>query len=86
MNINITIALTEHQHREIMAALDDLNSNIAALTSVVSQAIPLINPNPPTTGGATEAQVAAAASAVASQTALLQAAVTPASAAPPATT
>jgi hypothetical protein len=75
MNIKITIALDEHQHRQIMAAIDTLNSNITALTSVIALALPDINPTPGT--GATEAQVAAAATAVATQTALLQAAITP---------
>ena len=54
-----------------MAALDNLNTNLAALTTAVS-ALPA-----PAVGGATEAQVQSAADAVAAQTARIVALETP---------
>lgn len=58
-----------------MTALQNLNSNIEALTLAVAAIIPDVNPTPGS--GATEAQVQAAADAVAAQTAILTAATTP---------
>lgn len=55
-----------------MAAIDNLNSNIAALTTAVN------NLPAPASGGANETQVQAAADAVAVQTARIVALETPA--------
>ena len=68
----------EHLLRKLMAAIDNLNSNIVALTTAVS------NLPAPATGGATETQVQSAADAVAAQTARIVAFETPAT--PPPTT
>ena len=57
-----------------MAAIDNLNSNIAALATAVSQIPQAV---PPVTGGATEAQVQSAADAVATQTAAIDAKLVP---------
>ncbi len=69
--MQITFKLYSYQYEKIMAALQDLNSAILNLTSVVAQSIPDITP-PVSGAGATEAQVAAAAAAVNAQTTLLQ--------------
>lgn len=74
MTITVKVELTEHQFKNIMSALSNLNSNITALTLAVAAAIPDITP-PATGSGATEAQVQAAADAVAAQTTLLNTAV-----------
>lgn len=62
-----------------MAALENLNTNIAALSTAVDNLAPA-------TGGATETQVQTAADAVAAQTARIVAFETPAAPATPPTT
>ena len=57
-----------------MAAIDNLNSNIAALATAVSRIPQAV---PPVTGGATEVQVQSAADAVAAQTAAIDAKLVP---------
>lgn len=95
MTFNLNLVLDKHQLKEIMSALDNLNSNVSAqaqatqaLAAAVLTILPEINPVPGS--GATEAQVQAAADAVAAitasitaQTAALVAAATPAGPQPP---
>ncbi len=75
------ILINPRQFKKLMAAIDNLNSNIAALTAAV-QNIP--QAQPPVTGGATEAQVQSAADAVAAQTAAIDAKLVPLPVAAPA--
>lgn len=76
MELNLTIALNEHQWKKLMAAIDTLNANltaqtaaIATLTQAVLTAIPDINPLPGS--GATEAQVQAVADQLAANNAAI---------------
>lgn len=74
MNFNINLVLNGHQLKEIMAAIDSLNSAITDLTTAVNN-IP--QAGTPPTGGATEIQVQAAADQVNAQTAIINTKLTP---------
>lgn len=63
-----------HNQKKLMAAIDNLNSNISMLTTVVGQVVTALGT---AKTGTSDAVIQTAADAVAAQTAALQTALTP---------